>query len=164
MTGHIRISAIDKTGSPFEIRSFKQEEKPLLEEMYDIFTPKASFQGIPPEDRGVRLRWIEGLIRDGENFLAWQGEKVVGHVVILADPVRYDAEYLIFVDHSHRGRGVGKELTDTAIRKARDLGLKTVWLTVDSYNFRAIRLYKKVGFELLEDHILATERVMIMKL
>ena len=164
MTEHIRISAIDKTGSPFEVRSFKQEEKPFLEEMYDVFTPKASFQGIPPEDRGVRLRWIEGLIRDGENFLAWQGEKVVGHVVILPDPARYDAEYLIFVGQSHRGRGVGKELTHTVIRRARDLGLNTVWLTVDSYNFRAIKLYKNAGFELHEDQSLATERVMILKL
>jgi len=164
MTEHIRISTIDKTGSPFEVRSFKPEEKPFLEEMYDVFTPKATFQGIPPEDRGVRLRWIEGLIRGGENLLAWQGEKVVGHVVILPDFVQYDAEYLIFVSQHHRGRGVGKELTHTAIRNARDLGLKTVWLTVDSYNFRAIKLYKNAGFELHEDQSLATERVMILKL
>ena len=164
MTEHIRISAIDRTGSPFEVRSFKPEEKPFLEEMYNAFIPKASFQGIPPEDKGVRLSWIAGLIRDGESFLAWQGEKVVGHVVILPDLARYDAEYLIFVGQSHRGRGVGKELTHSAIRRARDLGLKTVWLTVNSYNFRAIKLYKKAGFELHENNILATERVMILKL
>jgi len=35
---------------------------------------------------------------------------------------------------------------------------------VNSYNFRAIKLYKKAGFELHENHILATERVMILKL
>jgi GNAT superfamily N-acetyltransferase len=163
MTGHIRISAIDKTGAAFEVRSFRPEEKPFLEEMYDMFAPKASFQGLPPEDREVRLRWISGLIRDGETFLAWKGKKVVGHVVILPDLVRLDAEYLIFVDQSHRGRGVGKELTLAAIRKARAIGLNTVWLTVDSYNFTAIKLYKKVGFKLHEEHSSTTERVMVLR-
>lgn len=155
---------IGKNERSFEITGYVPDHYPHLEAMYQAFTPKARFQGMPPRDREVAGRWLQGLIRDGENFMAWQDERVIGHVVILPDFHKKDAEYLIFVSRKARGSGVGKALTLTALQKARDLGMDVVWLTVDAYNFRATKLYRKVGFEFCEGYSASSERMMILKL
>ncbi len=155
---------IDKKGCPFEVRGYQPDDYSFLEEMYDTFTPKAKFQGMPPANQEVRHKWIRKLVQAGDNFLAWQEGKVVGHVVILSDFDKGDAEYLIFVSQANRGSGVGKELTGAALHKAKELDLRCVWLTVDSFNFRAIKLYKKAGFHLHEESCSASERVMILEL
>jgi ribosomal protein S18 acetylase RimI-like enzyme len=155
---------IDKKGGAFEVKAYSREDHVCLERMYDRFTPKAKFQGMPPFSKEVRDPWLRRLIENGHNFLAWSGEAVIGHVVILPDFTQRDAEYLIFVSQDHRGRGVGKALTLAAIERARTLDLNNVWLTVDAYNFRAIRLYQKVGFRSCEDYDATTERMMVLYL
>ncbi len=158
------MSIVDKKGSPFEVKNYKQDDYQYLLDMYDAFAPKGRFQGMPPINKNVRYKWIKGLTLAGENFLAWQEGKVIGHVVILPDFEKSDAEYLIFVSQVSRGLGVGKELTSSAIKKAGELGLRVVWLTVDSYNFRAINLYKKSGFQLRGECSSSSERVMFLDL
>jgi GNAT superfamily N-acetyltransferase len=155
---------IDKKGSAFEVKAYTREDYACLTRMYDRFTPKAKFQGMPPFSKEVRGPWLRQLIEKGHNFLAWSGEAVIGHVVILPDFTLRDAEYLIFVSQDHRGRGVGKALTLAAIERARELELKNVWLTVDAYNFKAIRLYRTVGFRSCEDYDATTERMMVLYL
>jgi len=150
----------DKRGSPFEVRAYTPGDFPHLAEMYDLFKPKVKFQGVPPLEKKACRKWIKGLIEAGENFLAWRGDRVVGHVVVLPDLDKGDAEYLIFVDQYNRGLGVGSELTRAAIKKAEGLGLKTVWLTVDAYNFRATKLYKKCGFSFCKAYESPSERMM----
>ncbi|QTA83629.1 GNAT domain-containing protein [Desulfonema limicola] len=154
----------DKNGSPFEIRAYVYKDYLYLEAMYEAFKPKAMFQGMPPKDKDVAARWIKKLVQNGENILAWQKDKVAGHVVILPDYEKKDAEYLIFVSQSARGTGIGKELTLAAIKKAAELGMQVIWLTVDAYNFRATKLYRKIGFEFCEGYSSSSERMMIMKL
>lgn len=154
----------DKNGSPFEVRDYVPEDYPYLKAMYEAFKPKAKFQGMPPKNMDVAVRWIKKLVQNGENILAWQKGQVVGHVVILPDYEKRDAEYLIFVSQSARGLGVGKKLTLASIKKAVELGMQVVWLTVDAYNFRATKLYRKIGFEFCEGYSSSSERMMIMKL
>jgi RimJ/RimL family protein N-acetyltransferase len=92
------------------------------------------------------MRWVRNLLDKGENFLAWRDSRVIGHVSILPDYQKKDGEFLIFVDRAHRNRGVGRALTDLALKRARELGLTSIWLTVEIYNFRAIHLYKQCEF------------------
>ena len=158
------MNIVDKKGSPFEINSFRTRDYPYLVAMYDAFVPKGSFQGMPPVVEEVRHKWIKGLVNVGENFLAWQESKVIGHVVILPNFQILDAEYLIFVSRAARGKGVGRALTDAAIERVKELRLKKVWLTVDAYNFRGIKLYKKAGFEMRQEGSSMTERVMEMNM
>lgn len=155
---------IDKKGGAFEVKAYAREDYACLERMYDRFTPKAKFQGMPPFSKEVRDPWLRQLIENGHNFLAWSAEEVIGHVVILPDFNQRDAEYLIFVSQDRRGRGVGKALTMAAIERARALDLKNVWLTVDAYNFKAIRLYRQAGFRSCEGYEASTERMMMLDL
>ena len=155
---------IDKRGSPFDVRIYSPEDYPRLEEMYDSFTPKAKFQGMPPIDKEACRVWLKNLTNKGENFLAWREGNVIGHVVVLPDFSKNDAEYLIFLGRSDRGCGVGSELTRAVIQRAKELELKTIWLTVDAYNFRATRLYKKFGLQFYAAYRSQSERMMTLEL
>ena len=158
------MTPVDKKDCSVEVRRYQGEDYSYLTEMYDWFTPKAMFQGMPPLERGACHKWIKKLIESGENFLAWREGKVVGHVVVIPDLRLGDGEILIFVSQTDRGRGVGSELAQMAIERAKELDLKTIWLTVDAYNFRATRLYKKCGFEFCESDSGESERMMILQL
>ncbi len=152
---------IDKKGKPFTVRKYTSRNYRQLSIMYDAFSPKARFQGMPPIEKGMREKWLKMLILEGDNMLAWLKKNVVGHVVLLPDFKKRDAEYLIFIIGSNRGTGIGSALTQTAIKRAESLGLKSIWLMVDAYNFRAIKLYKKYGFSFSDIYRSASERLMV---
>lgn len=158
------MTIFDKKGCPFELKSYESEDYSFLVEMYVNFTPKGGFQGLPPKEEAAIVEWLNGLIKQGENILAWQEGKVVGHVVIMPDYEVSNGEYLIFVSKKNRGHGVGKGLTIAAIQRAKDLGLNRIWLTVDAYNINATRLYKKVGFDFCDECHYSSERIMILKI
>ena len=158
------MTSAEQWNSSCEVRSYTPGEYAYFVEMYDNFKPKGMFQGMPPRAKNIRDKWINTLIENGENFLAWLEGQVIGHVAILPDFDKRDAEYLIFVSQKSRGRGVGKDLTRMAIEKAKALDLKQVWLTVDAYNFRGIKLYRRFGFEFREEHGSASERTMLLNL
>lgn len=138
---------IDKLGDPFALVRCDPGDFFKVLDMYDSFMPEAVAQGLPPTDKEVRRKWIRMLLDGGVNFAAVIEGKVVGHAALLPNMPKGDAEYLIFVGGPHRRRGLGAVLTLAALRKAQELGMDTVWLTVESDNFRAIRLYKKMGFD-----------------
>jgi ribosomal protein S18 acetylase RimI-like enzyme len=162
MPGNKRTTCVDKQGDEFEVAEATLEDRWALVEMYDCFTPKAITQGLPPINAEARYQWIKNLLENGENFLAWHQGRLVGHSSIIVDSVRGDAEYLIFVDRSCRNRGMGSELTRAAIQRARDLALSSIWLTVEALNFRAIKLYKNIGFAFCDSG--ERERTMILRL
>ena len=157
------MAFIDKKGSPFEVTAYGAGDYSVLVEMYDSFSPKAKYQGMPPLKKETRRKWIEKLLDTGENLLAWRGDWVVGHVVVIADTRAEDGEFLIFVHQADRNLGVGTQLARSVLEKSKDLGLKKIWLMVGAYNFTAIRLYKKCGFDFYENPG-GPERPMVIQL
>ena len=153
----------DKNGSPFELKAYHVDDYSFLEDMYDSFSPKAKFQGMPPLKSETRQEWISKLIDSGENLLAWRGDQVIGHVVVIPDTRVKDGEFLIFVHQDHRNLGVGTHLARFILERAKTLGLKKIWLMVGTVNFNAIRLYKKCGFEFFENPG-GPERPMVLRL
>ncbi|MBU2552580.1 MAG: GNAT family N-acetyltransferase [Proteobacteria bacterium] len=141
----------DRQGHVYELGLCTREDARCLTDMYDLFEPKKASQGLPPEKAEARLEWVRGLLERGVNFLVRHGDDVVGHAVLIPDLGLRDAEFLIFVKQRYRRRGLGTELTRTALARARELELETVWLSVDRYNFRAIGLYRKFGFIFCDD-------------
>ena len=157
------MAFIDKKGSPFEVTAYGAGDYSVLVEMYDSFSPKAKYQGMPPLKKETRRKWIEKLLDTGENLLAWRGDWVIGHVVVIADTRAEDGEFLIFVHQTDRNLGVGTQLARSVLEKSKDLGLKKIWLMVGAYNFTAIRLYKKCGFDFYENPG-GPERPMVIQL
>ena len=158
------MCCIDKHGKRFEVKKYRVEDYAALEAMYVTFYPKGKFQGMPPLQDEASRKWISKLLENGENYLAWQDGITVGHVVVLPDFDKSDAEYLIFVRHPNRGRGIGSELTRVVLQHAKNLGLVMLWLVVGNTNFPAIGLYRKFGFRFCETDLSETERKMTLNL
>lgn len=137
----------DKTGKPFTIKVCRKEDFERVLDMYDTFMPEPVAQGLPPADKRTRRNWIKSLLDAGKNYAAVVEEKVVGHAALLPHHDTLDGEYVVFVARPHRKRGLATVLTQTACEGAREFGLRSVWLTVESDNFRAIKLYRKMGFQ-----------------
>jgi RimJ/RimL family protein N-acetyltransferase len=157
-----RSQRIDKLGEPFEAGKCEHECLPEVIDMYDAFAPKTSTQGLPPADEETRHTWVRGLFQSAENFAVWKDGKVVGHCVLLIDMERLDAEYLIFVLGPQQNRGLGTVLTQMAVQRGIQLGLQVLWLTVEAYNFRAIRMYRNAGFQFCDE--CNAERTMMRRL
>ena len=151
---------IDKKGRPFEVKACRDGDAGDLCAMYDGFSPKGKFQGVPPVEPNACKSWIGDLMRQGKNFIALRDGQVIGHVVVIPDQGRMEGEYLIFVSQDERNRGVGTGLTQMAVNYAREENLQALWLSVGTYNFPAIALYRKFGFRFSDDDRHESERTM----
>ena len=73
-------------------------------------------------------------------------------------------ELAIAVDPQHRGRRIGGDLLAALGRRARDDGYERLTLSVDPANFRALRLYERAGFALVDTEDPARGTSLIMQL
>jgi RimJ/RimL family protein N-acetyltransferase len=157
-----RLTCVDKKGCSFEVGVCCIEDFSCLLDMYELFSLRPVSQGLPPASPEALRNWIQGLLEAGKNILAWREDRVVGHAALIPDYIKGDCEFLIFVDSSCRNQGIGAELTRLALEQVKKLDLKLVWLTVEVYNFRAIKLYKKFQFEFCDSG--ECERTMLLKI
>lgn len=68
---------------------------------------------------------------------------------------------MIIVSKQHRGKGVAKNLINSACNTMQALGMKECSLEVLRYNLSAINLYKNLGFNIVENK--SNESVFYMK-
>ena len=52
----------------------------------------------------------------------------------------------LYVAKHHRGRGIGRMLVESAVRRAQQLGARGVWVETQTTNYGAIRFYERTGF------------------
>jgi phosphinothricin acetyltransferase len=57
------------------------------------------------------------------------------------------AEIGLYVKEGHRGRGIGGRMLEEAIRRAPDLGIKTLTAGAFAGNELSLRLFERFGFE-----------------
>lgn len=70
----------------------------------------------------------------------------------------------LYLDPSYRGKGVGRELVQTAIKKARENGFKTIKLDTSKKLTRAYNLFKEMGFKEVKSHLDDTRPEVFMEL
>jgi ribosomal protein S18 acetylase RimI-like enzyme len=133
-----------ETGAETEADADAEVE--ALVEMYSAFDPSDRAQGIPP-GRESRIRdWLDTILaEDCLNVIAWDGEQVAGHAVLVPDEDAY--ELAIFVHQPYQRAGIGTNLIETLLGYGQESGVGRVWLTVERWNRPAVGLYEKVGFE-----------------
>ncbi|GAA2012491.1 mycothiol synthase [Catenulispora yoronensis] len=100
----------------------------------------------------LRARMAEPWFDPAGFFLAWRDGKLVGfHWTKVHDHSAYGQGpvgevYVLGVDPSEQGRGLGKALTLIGLAHLRERGLGTVILYVEGDNGPAVAVYSKLGF------------------
>ena len=106
------------------------------------------------------------IVKDGGFlFFARSGKKIVGTCALIKEG---NGEFQIAkmaVDEAYQGMGIGKQLLQTCIDRARQQNAKAVCLETNTKLSAAVQLYKKAGFVPVENSASHYSRVnMVMRL
>jgi GNAT superfamily N-acetyltransferase len=135
-----------RKGRELEVRPFGGEDFGDLVRMYKAFEPKRVAQGIPPPDVPRIAHWLDQLAQKSHGLLAWDGDKVVAHTILCPMPGD-SVEFTIFVHQDYREEGLGTVLSRHTLVWALHMGFGHAYLTTEISNFRALRLFRKLGFQ-----------------
>lgn len=134
-----------RTGRGLEVRAYGFDDFGALVEMYKRFKPKRIAQGLPPTGVPRIAHWVDRLQNNAASLLAFDGDKIVAHT-ILCPFGKNEAEFTIFVFQDYREDGLGTILSKLSLEWASEMGLATIFLSTELSNYRALGLFKKLGF------------------
>jgi RimJ/RimL family protein N-acetyltransferase len=135
-----------RSGRTLEVCACGVDDLGALVEMYKSFEPKRVAQGLPPPDGPRITHWLKGLEGKAWALVARDGPKVIGHTVLC--PIRAGSvEFAVFVHQDYRQDGLGTVLSHLTLYWASRLGFPQVFLTTEFSNFPALRLFRKLGFQ-----------------
>jgi len=140
------VSLQTRAGRELGVRPFEREDFGALVHMYKSFEPKRVAQGLPPPDVPRIAHWLDRLEQKSQALIAWQGSKVVAHAILCPMPSD-SVEFTIFVHQDYRQEGVGTALSRETLGWASRMGFSRAYLTTESSNYRALRLFRKLGFQ-----------------
>lgn len=105
---------------------------------------------------------VESRARDAAVLVAESGSEIVGTITVYRDineegmPVAFSTGTAgiraTAVDPAVRGRGIGAELVNAAIAKARSFGANAIALHTADCMVDAMRLYERHGFQRVPEH------------
>ena len=145
----------------YNIRKIREDEYYLLDDfIYEaIFIP----EGVEPPPKSIINQpdlqvYISnsGKEKDDICFVAEADGKVVGAVWVrdmndyghIADGV---PSFAISLYKEYRNFGIGTKLMETMLMELKDRGYNRTSLAVQKANY-AVRMYKKVGFEIIDEN------------
>ncbi|AAL80391.1 ribosomal-protein-alanine N-acetyltransferase [Pyrococcus furiosus DSM 3638] len=118
----------------------------LFDIPYIMRIEQMSFKEAYP--RGLFLTFLEA---NPDTFLvAEYNGKIVGYVMGYLRPDMEGHIMSIAVHPDYRGNGIGKALMIAVIKKLFEKGARWIGLEVRVSNYRAINLYKKLGFKIVK--------------
>ena len=137
----------------------KAEEKDL-EELGRLFNLYRIFYE-EEDDLEKASRYISERFnhRDSEIFVAQEGNtELAGFVQLYTSFCSVSAVpililYDLYVDHSHRGKGIGRLLMNAARDFAKDNGFRRLELSTAKDNHIGQSLYESLGYELDEEFL-----------
>jgi ribosomal-protein-alanine N-acetyltransferase len=131
-----------------KIRRLRRADIDQLLELYDAVAEERIYIGPEPGyDRELRRTRIEDALPDDTRpgFVAIDGDHLVGQLDIFQH-AEFGPTIGMMVAASHRRRGIGRRLMETALDWARARGLEKLSLLVFPHNDAAIALYRSFGF------------------
>ena len=111
-----------------------------------------------------RVATLDTTVRAPEDTRAWLTERGPRHPVLVAAREgtvvgwaslnrfnarpAYDfvADFSVYVERASRGRGIGRQLLDALIARARTLGFHKMVLAAMAFNDAGLALYARAGF------------------
>ena len=135
-----------RKGRDLKVQMYQSDDFGTLVQMYKVFQPKRVAQGLPPPDVPRIAHWLDLLQQKSQSLLAVDGDRITGHTILC--PIRADAvEFTIFVHQDYREEGLGTALSRLMLEWAQVAGYSRVYLTTETSNIRALRLFRKLGFQ-----------------
>lgn len=143
------ISFTDKLGRSILIRAYESaKDREALVEMYANYDPEDRSLGLPPVGRVAIERWIKYLEEKGFSIVAEHEGKIVGHLAIVEDESNKDTvDLAIYLARNYQNQGIGTEMVRAIIEYCKKICYKKITLVTDRLNWRAIRVYRKCGFQ-----------------
>ena len=95
------------------------------------------------------LEHYQQYAAQGYSLAAYDGEQMIG--LALCEARHWNRTLWVWEFHvaeTHRGRGIGRQLMEAVVEKARESGFRIVGLETQNTNVPAITFYHKVGFEI----------------
>jgi L-amino acid N-acyltransferase YncA len=111
-----------------------------------------------------RVATLDTTLRTPDDCRAWLAERSPRHPVLVAEAdgavigwaslnrynprAAYDhvADFSVYVERSRRGQGVGRQLLDRLIERARAIGFHKMVLAAMAGNAAGLALYARAGF------------------
>ncbi|MBO8181364.1 MAG: GNAT family N-acetyltransferase [Archaeoglobus sp.] len=148
-----QLEVKDKKGEVYTIRFYvHSKDREKLIEMYETFSPELRCLGLPPTTRTGIEHWIDYLAENGIAFVAERDGRIIGHAVLVPTEDGKEVDVTIFVHQDFQNRGIGQQLMKVAIEFSRQKGYKGMMLVTERTNQRAIHVYKKLGFKVVDPY------------
>jgi len=132
------------------VRETDPGDREALVGMYRDFAPEDRAQGIPPAKEPAIRDWLDAVTGSDCLGVVAVADRIVGHAVLVPDG-NGAYELAIFVLQAYQSAGIGTELLGTLLGLADEAGVERVWLTVERWNDPAVRVYRTVGFETVDE-------------
>lgn len=132
------------------LRLLLPEDKEQLLSMVASFSVDALMWSNPPYDEEKVNRWMSGT-KSGLSIVAIFENRLVGIAAIYQFPrprQKGIGDMMIYIHQDFHGVGLGTVMTENLLVLARNKGLHRIGLEVVQENEAAVRLYKKLGFEI----------------
>ncbi len=134
------------------------EAKEISEDLINILN-KLSFQ-LGENPQLLDLSGLEQIISEKSIYLFLAKRSENGEIVGMLTLVTFRTPYKkkgtiedVVVDMAVRGQGVGKQLVQKAVKKAKKMQIKDLMLTSNPSRLAANALYRKMGFEKYETNV-----------
>ena len=125
----------------------------ILEIYNDVIRTSTAVYAVEPVVLDERRAWLAARReRDFPVLVAVDGAEVLGFASFgdwrgTWNGYRYTVEHTVHVRADVRRRGVGRELVEALIPRARDLGRHVMIGGIDATNLDSILFHKRLGFE-----------------
>ena len=122
---------------------------------------KAKNKAYPESEMTLEsLRWFLPTLEDGTAVTAFDNnDKVIGSCIIYEYGNNSGILEDVFVIPNWRERGLGQYLVKEALNYAKDNNMVEVELEVDKENKAAVKIYKKMGFDVIKEELEFTREI-----
>ena len=139
-------------------REYRKEDKDAV---FDLHIRALKSTGAYIDDPSMRGTWDHDLDTIEETYLNGSGTFLIveldGKMVGMGAFRRFDADTAevkrMRVDPEHQRKGIGTELLDRLLAKAKERGYTRAVLDVSTLQPAAIHLYESKGFELYKEDV-----------
>ncbi|HVW95826.1 MAG TPA: GNAT family N-acetyltransferase [Mucilaginibacter sp.] len=134
------------------IRDAEERDLPAILDIYnEVILHTTAVYSEEPHTLKMRREWYLDRIQNGFPVLvASAGDEIVGFCSFghfrIWPCYRYTAELSLYVNDRHRGKGIGREMLQTLICKAKEMEIHALIAGISADNIPSIKLHLSAGF------------------